>query len=83
MNIPANDVAARLALLAQSEASPEARAVLEQAHKQLLCLRQVHALLDGQEYDSDTASDIERCLTEVGFEIRDIDEMEDDEGEEE
>lgn len=78
MTIPALEVAASLNSLIQAESNPTARAVLEQAHQQLLCLHQVHKILDGQEYDSDTAPDVEHCLREVGFEMRDLDEMEEE-----
>lgn len=77
--IPALDVAGRLADLIQAERDPVARQVLEAARQQLLCLHEVHALLDGQEYDSDTPCNVESCLTEVGFVIRDLSDMDESE----
>lgn len=79
MTIAAIDVAAHLKDLIVSECDPATRSLLEQVHAQILCLHKVHKLLDGQEYDSDTAPDVERCLREVGFEIRDIDDLDEDE----
>lgn len=79
MNIPALDVAASLSKLIQAETDPAARSVLEQAHEQLMCLHQVHGVLDGQEYDSDTAPSIQTFLEDVGFVIRGIDDLPDEE----
>lgn len=79
MTLPALDVAANLNELIQSETNPAARAVLEQAHQQLQCLRLIHSMLDGQEYTADTAPDIARWLLDAGFVIRDLDEMDDEE----
>lgn len=78
-DIPARDVASRLDELIQNETNPATLQVLQAAYRQLQCLRTVHNLLDGTEYDSDTASDIARWLVDAGFEIRDLDEMEEEE----
>lgn len=76
--IPATDVAERLYELLQAESDPVRRQVLEAARKQLLCMQEVHRELDATEYDSETAQTIANLLTEVGFEIRDIGEIEQD-----
>lgn len=78
--IPAIEVVDRFIDAVASIRGAEQRHVFGAALEQLVCIKQVHKALDGQEHDSDTPVVIEQMLREVGFNIRDIDEMEEEEG---
>lgn len=45
--------------------------IAEQACHALSALDRIHAILDGQEWDSSTASEVASVLTDLGYEIRD------------
>jgi hypothetical protein len=79
--IPATDVMKRLIDYSQTETNPDTRMLLDQACRQLFCLHRIHSLLDGTEYDASTASEVATWLADAGFEIRDPDEMDDEEEE--